>query len=32
MDPDPDPDIRDPDCHQNLIICSLAQCQPSLKI
>ena len=24
--------IRDPDCHQNLIICSLARCQPSLKI
>jgi len=23
--------IRDPDCHQNLIICSLAHCQPSLK-
>jgi len=22
----------DPDCHQNLIICSLARCQPSLKI
>ena len=24
--------IRDPDRHQNLIICSLAHCQPSLKI
>jgi len=24
--------IRDPDLHQNLIICSLAHCQPSLKI
>jgi len=24
--------IRDPDCHQSLIICSLAHCQPSLKI
>jgi len=23
--------IRDLDCHQNLIICSLARCQPSLK-
>ena len=22
----------DPDCHQNLIICSMAHCQPSLKI
>jgi len=22
----------DPDCHQNLVICSLAHCQPSLKI
>jgi len=27
----PDPD-GDPDRHQNLIICSLAHCQPSLKI
>jgi len=27
-----DPDIHDPDRHQNLIICSLAHCQPSLKI
>ena len=24
--------IRNLDCHQNLIICSLAHCQPSLKI
>ena len=24
--------IPDPDLHQNLIICSLAHCQPSLKI
>ena len=24
--------IRDPDCHQNLIICSLAHCKLSLKI
>jgi len=24
--------IRDPDRHQNLIVCSLAHCQPSLKI
>jgi len=24
--------IRDPDCYQNLTICSLAHCQPSLKI
>jgi len=24
--------IRDLDCHQNLIICSLAHCQPSVKI
>jgi len=24
--------ISDPDHHQNLIICSLAHCQPSLKI
>jgi len=24
--------IHDPDRHQNLIICSLAHCQPSLKI
>ena len=24
--------IRDPDRHRNLIICSLAHCQPSLKI
>jgi len=24
--------IRDPDLQQNLIICSLARCQPSLKI
>jgi len=24
--------IRDPDRHQNLIICSLAHCQPSVKI
>ena len=24
--------ILDPDCHQNLTICSLAHCQPSLKI
>ena len=28
----PIPKIRDPDRHQNLIICSLAHCQPSLKI
>jgi len=24
--------IRDPDCHQNLVICSLFYCHPSLKI
>jgi len=24
--------IRDPDSHQNLIICSLAHCQPTLKM
>ena len=24
--------IRDPDLHQNLIVCSLAHCQPLLKI
>jgi len=31
MDTDPDTN-PDPDRHQNLIICSLAHCQPSLKI
>ena len=31
-DPDPHIQISDSDHHQNLIICSLAHCQPSVKI